>query len=243
MCNDMVIYPEEAFRDFRGEELKKVSQNWLDRLGNEYKKAEESEGLVMRINSFLNMKPVKWSEVMEVIVGEQFSRLTQLSSFYANAIKILKISKQEEELGLTLSCEGRKSLEDLERLYTEIVFLLRRVELGYGEEGLCSVIEDGIISFVCIGQIIYSGKIREKTRVCLRVADIYMKHGKRKEAIYLLFFMADFLKEEEVIFEFCCFLLERKEIGHGNEMLRKISNQTPKVKEMQTILEGKLRKQ
>lgn len=182
----------------------------------------------------------KASELVQTVLEPDFQTCCRVEYLFSCFSVAAQIGKIEEENGLISNTNQCGSMEEVCVHMQEMVFGLRRIEFGWEEEEVLPFLEKALewqLSYVFLGEIICQRTITDKIRTTERLAGFWEKYGRHKEVILLLFYVANRLENmEEAVLTFVNVLLESGDLYWGNELLQKIKDPSPEVRELQKML-------
>ena len=144
-------------------------------------------------------------------------------------------------MNLPISCADCKNVKDVEDFYCRIIFILRRIELDYENENDYLLLDSLNISFVCIGQLFYWGKLQNISKTCMKIYEWNMLNGRKKNTILMFSYFCGLPNiNDKIILDLCNFLLEKGEIIYGRNLLLQIKNRTEWINEMLAKLDSKI---
>ncbi len=234
--------------DYRKEDTKEERRRKTDkkmkRLLEVY---DEQEPLLEKYHHTLDrmlLEKRKASEMEEIVMQPEFRECCNMEYDLECFLDAWKAGAIEEESNMRSNLYVCNSIEEVCANMQALVFGLRRVELDWEEEALSSFlsqIEERQVSPVFLGELICRKKIGDKLHTTERMAGLLDKTGRHKEAILLLFYVADQMNnEEEAVLVFANALLETGDIRMGNEMLGRIENPKPEIVRLRKMLEERL---
>lgn len=214
-----------------------------------YKKKQEANAIIecfeetckKRMDAILE-KQIDVKNLLLLFDKKEIKLLCQNTQDYSILHKMCQIAEMEKLHDEVCILNNIRSMSDVLEFYQKCIFLIRRFELDWEEEGdLSELVRQKKLSYIALAELLCENVIVQKEKAGYRIVDYLHRNGYKREAVLLIMRLEQKLPySEKKIMYFSMALLDMGECRLAYEVLMKHQNPNADVKELQKTLSAML---
>lgn len=238
---DYIIWkPMRNYEGLTREQIVTETEHYMDTLLSVYAGWEQRiKDYNVKINEMLAGK-MSAGTIYDVVKEREYQDVCKIEYLFSCFSVACEIGTIEEKNGGIAHTFYAADMEEVCNRMQAVIFGLRRIEMGWEESAydmLMNQMEKWHISYIFIGEIICQHIVVDKLAVIEGMAKLYERYHMHKQVILFLFYMAGRMQyAEEAVVSFANTLLEMGDLYWGKEMLLKLENPSPEIKQLQDLL-------